>query len=53
MKALAVNESYNEVYDRTQYTTQIDYHLPLPLPVLSEANRQWIETLLAHSHVSE
>lgn len=40
-------EIFNGVYERARYRTRIDYHLPVPPPALSEADRHWVEALLA------
>lgn len=35
------------VYERARYATRIDYNLPVPPPALSEADKHWVEALLA------
>lgn len=37
----------NQVYDRARYSSRINYTQPLPPPMLSDADHQWIEALLA------
>lgn len=37
----------NSLYDRARYFTRIDYRQPVPPPALSDANKQWVDTLLA------
>lgn len=36
------------VCERAGYDDRLDYHQPVPPPALSEADQQWIDTLLAH-----
>lgn len=36
-----------DVYDRGSYDLRIDYHQPVPPPKLSEADRVWVDRLLA------
>lgn len=35
-----------EVYDQASYDVRIDYGQPIPSPSLSEADQQWVQTLL-------
>lgn len=36
----------NEVYDRASYDLRLNYAQSMPPPALSEADQQWLETLL-------
>lgn len=38
---------FTQVYDRARYASRIDYDQPLPPPQLSDAEQQWVETVLA------
>ncbi|BAU14875.1 hypothetical protein LEP3755_54300 [Leptolyngbya sp. NIES-3755] len=38
---------FTQVYDRARYASRIDYTQPLPPPMLSKADQDWVETLLA------
>jgi Protein of unknown function (DUF4058) len=38
---------FDQVYERARYGGRIDYHQPVPLPKLSEADQQWVDALLA------
>ena len=42
-----LQEVFSGVYERARYATRFDYSQPIPPPALSEANRRWVEGLLA------
>lgn len=42
-----LQEIFNGVYERGRYNSRIDYSRPLAPPVLSEADQEWAEALLA------
>lgn len=45
--SVPLQEIFNGVYERARYRTRVDYHQPVPSPALSEADKQWVEVLLA------
>lgn len=44
---LALQAVFDQLYDRARYATRIDYRQPLPPPKLSEAQQEWLNTVLA------
>ncbi|KAM3092459.1 DUF4058 family protein [Phormidesmis sp. 146-12] len=44
---LPLQAVFNQLYERARYATRIDYRQPLPPPKLSEAQQQWMDTVLA------
>jgi len=43
---LLLQTVFTQLYDRARYATRIDYRQPLPLPKLSEAQQEWLNTVL-------
>jgi hypothetical protein len=36
----------SQVYDRGSYDIRINYQQPIPLPALSEADQEWVKTII-------